>query len=120
MSNTQRPTIAKKHTNSSEAKRKQELDESFGIRIDGVDYILTPADVTGLQEMRIRKESGYSVTSLIRELSIEPGVDHLGIFMWVCNLTQGKPADLEAILEGVSMASEVEIIDSAEPALPKA
>ena len=119
MSNTQRPTLAKKHTNSSEAKRKAAQDESFGICIDGVDYILTPSDVTGIQEMQIRRESGYSVTSLIREISLEPGVDHLGIFMWVCDLTQGKPADLIKSLESVSMASDVEIIEDSEPVAPK-
>lgn len=115
MSNTQRPALAKKHTNSSEAKRKKELDQSFGIRIDGEDYTLTPADLSGVQEMRIRRETGYSVTTLIQELEKAPGVDLIGIFMWVCNLSQGKAADLNEILEGISYASDVDVIGDVEP-----
>lgn len=120
MSNTQRPSLAKKHTNASEAKRKAEQDESFGLRIDGEDYILTPADLNGLQEMRIRKETGYSVGTLLSEIQTAPGVDLLGIFMWVCNMSQGKADDLNAILEGISHASDVEVLDDAEPVSPEA
>jgi len=120
MSNTQRPTIAKKHTNSSEAKRKKELDESFAIRVDGKDYVLTPSDLTGVHEMRIRRETGHTVTTLVRAISVTPGIDLVAMFMWACDLSQGKPADLMETLEGISYASEVEVLEETEPASPKA
>jgi hypothetical protein len=115
MSNTQRPTLAKKHTTASESKRDKMLDDSFGIRIDGIDYVLTPADLTGVQELRIRRETGYSVTTLIQELQTAPGVDLIAMFMWACSLSQGKSADLEQILGSVSYASDVEIMDEPQP-----
>lgn len=120
MSNTQRPTLTKKPTASSEAKRKKELDQSFAIRIDGDDYVLTPSDLTGVQEMEIRKATGYSVTTLIREISLNPGVDLVGIFMWAVKLSQGEPADLLEILESISYASDVDVIGEAEPDSPEA
>ncbi|WP_332645108.1 hypothetical protein [Aeromicrobium sp.] len=121
MSNTQRPSLAKKQTPASEAKRKQELDQSFAIRVDGVDYVLTPSELTGVQEMEIRRQTGYSVTTLIREITLNPGVDLIGIFKWACNLSQGKPADLLESLESVSYASDVDVIgEDVEPASPEA
>lgn len=130
MANTQRPTASKrpstarKHTPRTEANRVAKLDDSFGIKVEGVDYVLTPTDLTGVQEMQIRRETGYSVAGLIMTLQQAPGIDLIGMFMWAVELSQGKAKEpiggrLVEILESLSYATEVEVTGESEPDDPQ-
>lgn len=97
------------------------LDQTVEIAIDGAVYKLTPADLTGLQEMRIRRETGMSVIEIIQGLQEHPGIDYLGMFMWACRLSAGEEdATLEASLKGISYGSEVVIKEDAVPDSPEA
>lgn len=115
-----RPSLQRKHTRSTEAKREALMDETFAIRVNDEVYSITPADLTGLVEFRIRRETGMSVEGIVTALSAEPGVDYLGMFMWACKVAAGEDVSLESVLASVSWAAEVDVIDNAEPASPEA
>lgn len=114
-----RPPLARKHTRTTIAKQDAQLDQTVEVLIDGESYKLTPADLTGIHEMRIRKETGLSVSEILTKLQESPGIDLLGMFMFACAIAAGDNPDLMEILGGISYASEVEIAD-AEPAPPEA
>lgn len=99
---------------------REALDETQEILIDGVPYKITPADLTGLVEMRIRKETGYSAAQIGEMLVAAPGADLVGMFMWACRIAKGDEVSLEEVLGSVSGASVVEVKDGAEPDPPEA
>lgn len=112
MSNAQRPSLAKKHTPKSEKAREDALNENFSLRVDDEVYTIVPADITGLAEMKIRRETGMSVMEIINKMQTAPGMDLIGCFMYACEISRGREADLEKILGSVSLASEFDVVDS--------
>lgn len=119
MSNTQRPSTARKRTPADEKKREAELDRDFTIRVDDTAYTLVPADITGLTEMKVRRETGMSVTELIDKLQSHPGMDLIGCFMYACEIAAGREANLEKILGSVSYASEFDVVDGEGNPVPQ-
>lgn len=113
---------ARKQTAASAKRAKAVMDENYALRIDGVEYVIVPADFTGRLEARVRRETGMSVMGIIDALdSGQTGVDLLAMFMWAVRLGRGEEASLDDILDSVSYASEVETIESAkEPDSPEA
>lgn len=114
-----RPSTARKRTPADEKKREAELNESFAIRVDDTEYKLVPADITGLAEMKVRRETGMSITELIQKLQANPGMDLIGCFMYACEIAAGREADLEKILGSVSWASEFDVVDSEGDPVPQ-
>lgn len=121
MSNTpaNRPSTARKRTPADERKREAELNEDFTIEVDGTRYTLVPADITGLTEMKVRRETGMSVTELLEKIQAHPGMDLIGCFMYACEVAAGRDADLEKILGSVSYASEFDVVDGEGEPVPQ-
>lgn len=119
MSNAQRPNLARKSTPKTEKARKEALDEDFSIRIDGTVYTIVPADLTGLLEMKVRRDTGMTVAEIVTKLQDSPGLDLLGAFMYSCELAAGRDADYEGILGSISYASDIEVVDSEGSPVPQ-
>ena len=114
----QRP---RKQAERAAKRRQQQMDsEAVGIRIDGVDYVINPNDLTGRVEMEIRKEIGMGFAELSARLQTSPGMDYLGMFMWAVRHANGEQVDLMDILDGVSAGSDVEVLTDVEDSAPKA
>jgi hypothetical protein len=65
--------------------------ETFGIRVDGVDYIINPNDMTGSVERKIRRRSiGRSFAQLQVAFEREMGIDLLGELMWAIRFANGS------------------------------
>lgn len=107
---------ARKQTKGAEARRREALAEKvYSLKIDGEVYTLDMGELNGLHELRLRRETGMSVEEVMSAIGTKPGLDVLGIYMWLCDLTAGGDSSLEDHLTGISWASEVESIE-AEPA----
>lgn len=128
MSNTpaNRPSTARKRTPADEKKREAELNEDYTIEVDGTRYTLVPADVTGLLDMKVRRDTatllggkGLSVTEIIDAISESPGLDRIACFMYAAEVAAGRDADLEKILGSVSLNSEFEIVDGDGEPVPQ-
>lgn len=102
------------------AEQDEALDETIELSVDGVVHKITPADLTGLQEMHIRQVTGKSFIEIQQALEKHPGLDYLGMFMWVCRYAAGEDVALEDVLGGISYASDVVFKDDAEPNPPEA
>lgn len=112
----------RRHTASSKKRRQEAIDaEAVGIRIDGVDYVINPNDLTGRIEMEIRKEIGMGLAELQQKLEASPGMDYLGMFMWAVRHANGDDVGLYEVLDSVSAGSSVEVLSEDEKAaVPKA
>lgn len=107
-----RPSTARKRTPRDEAARKAALDDSLTIEVDGERYTLMPADMTGLVEMKVRRETGMSVAEIMSKIQTAPGMDLIGCFMYACEVASGRDADLEKILASVNWGSDFDVVNS--------
>jgi hypothetical protein len=104
------------------ARKQKAMDaEAVGIRIDGVDYVINPNDITGSVERRIRQTIGKGFVELQMLLQEHPGIDLLGEFMWAVRYANGeRDLDLDTVLDSVSYGSDVEVLTEAQESSPKA
>lgn len=114
-----RPSTTRKRTTKTEANRDKALDESFAIKVDDETYNLVPADITGLTELKIRRDTGFSVTEIISKMQSAPGMDVIGCFMYACEVAAGRDADLEGILGSISWASDFDVVDGEGVPVPQ-
>jgi hypothetical protein len=111
---------AKRATASSKKRKQAAMDgEFFAIRVDGVDYVLNPNDITGAVEYKFRRELGMGLAEYAMAAQDSPGVDQVGALMWACRMAHGEDIELLDVLETISMGSSIEEIEDATPA-PKA
>jgi hypothetical protein len=105
-----------------QARKQKAMDaEAVGIRIDGVEYVINPNDITGSVERKIRQTIGKGIPELQIDLKERPGIDLLGEFMWAVRFANGeRDLGLDEVLDSVSYGSDVEIMVDAGEAAPKA
>lgn len=115
---------ARRQTASSKKRKQQAIDaDAVGVRIDGVDYVVNPHDLTGRVEFEIRREIGMGLAELQERLEKSPGLDYLGMFMWAVRHANGETVDLMSVLDEIRADSDVEVLtadDAAGSAGPKA
>lgn len=118
MSNTKRPSTAPKHTSgprgTDKTRKKKHDDRRISVKVDDDVYTVSPADLTGLDEARIRATTGLSLNKLIDQLHDDPGLDSLGGFMWVARMQAGDDVSYEDVLASISYASGIEFADTPE------
>jgi hypothetical protein len=124
MSNTQRPTAARKHTRTTKANREDELNAGLQITLDGKAYVVRQGDMTSRIERELRREYGGSYEALKRELGTDPGADSIAVFIWLAQRVAGEQVSLDDVeltyadmLEGdldVDLAGKPEESDSPE------
>lgn len=102
MSNTKRPALARKHTRASEAKRESELNLGLTITVDGEDYTVRQGDLTSLDVMALRRETGFSFRSLLESFQRDPDVDLVAILVWLARRIDG-----EVMLSYAQVATEI-------------
>ena len=114
----QRPA---KQSERARTRRQKELDKgTLCLRIDGREYTMNRADITGVVEYEIRGKLGMSMTELCMKMQTAPGMDLIGMFMWACRYIDGeRDLDFMDVLAEVSMDIDAEIVSGPVEA-PKA
>lgn len=90
MSNTRRPSTARKVTRKTEEKRDEALDQGVSITVDGRAYTVRAGDLTGLDSSALRRECGYSFAGLMREMRRDPDIDLVAAVMWLARRIEGE------------------------------
>jgi len=90
MSNTKRPSIARKVTPRSEAKREAVLDSGLRITIEGENFDVRLGDVTPAMARELRANIGMGPLQLINATGISPDVDLLSAFVWLARRIRGE------------------------------
>lgn len=107
MSNKQkRPSTARKHTRTTEAERKAELNRGIRLTIEGVTYEARLRHVTPEIARELRAQTGLGFMGLMNAMSYDPDVDLVQAFVWVARRIKGErlsladvDVDYEAILQ---------------------
>lgn len=112
MSNTQRPSIARKETRKTKESRQAALDQGVKITLGDDIYEVRIGDVTPVIERRFRRAYGVPVLGLIDELTDAPGLDSIGALMWLSRLIGGEDVELDDFLVSYADLDELEIEES--------
>lgn len=90
MSNTKRPALERKVTRASESKRNAELDMGLSISVDGKVYTVRQGDLTSLDTMALRRETGYSFMGLLKAFQADPDIDLIAALVWLSRRIDGE------------------------------
>jgi hypothetical protein len=90
MSNTQRPSAARKVTRTSEANRENALDQGLRITLDGEVFEVRVGDITSTLARELRGHVGFGPMQLIRHCAVDPDVDLLSAFVWLARRISGE------------------------------
>lgn len=66
------------------------LDEGVTIVVDGKDYTVVAGDLSALDTMALRRETGFSFRSLIMSLQSDPDVDLVAALVWLSRRIGGE------------------------------
>lgn len=90
MSNTQRPTAARKVTRTTEKKREDALDMGLRVEMDGDVFEVRVGDVTSALARELRSRLGFGPMQLIKQTAIDPDIDLLSAFVWLARRIRGE------------------------------
>lgn len=116
-----RPSLAKKQTRASKAKRDKELDRGVAFTdFDGTRLTVRLGDVRGSHDRALRQAIGLDFVSLLAaiERSKGTGTDLLAAVVWFARLVNGHNTTqtLEELLDefGYETLLELDMGDSSE------
>lgn len=94
---TKRPSLARKVTPASEAKREEALDDGVRMVVEGVEYVVRLGDMTAPLAREFRRNYGASFNALQEELSADPDLDSIAAFMWLAKRIEGEDLPFDEI-----------------------
>lgn len=97
MSNTQRPTTARKVTRKTEENRENALDQGLRITLEDEVFEVRVGDVTSAMARELRTKLGFGPMQLIRQCAIDPDIDLLSAFVWLARRIQGDMVRFEDV-----------------------
>jgi hypothetical protein len=90
-----RPTLAKKQTRQTKAKVDSALDMGAQFTIDGEVYKITTGDLSALDVMALRKQTGKSFPQLLSELfGDDSDIDTIAAVLWLARKVNGDEPHL--------------------------
>lgn len=99
--------------------KQKAKDATMKVTVDGVDYVLELAEVTGWHEHLLRKECGVSIQEVIGSAKNSAGLDTIAQLLYLSHLTNGNETiSFRDVASSISLDSEITTTDDAEP-LPK-
>lgn len=109
-------TPTRKPTRKAAEKTQAALDSSqIWFQVDDGDLlVVSPVDITGLEERVIRRVTGLSFAALMDQFGTNPGLDTVAAMIWIAKWQEGEAPtteNFEAALGAVNYGSDVEIFD---------
>lgn len=90
MTETKRPTTARKVTRSSEAAREAELNRGLRITLDGEVFDVRVGDITSPMAREVRANLGFGPMQLINQCAADPDIDLISAFVWLARRIKGE------------------------------
>lgn len=95
---TTRPSAARKHTRSTDAKRTDALEQGLRITIDGEAYTVRLGDVTSTMTRELRRATGMSFNQVMNLVQTDPDSDVIAAFIWVARRIAGEKVDVDDVV----------------------
>jgi hypothetical protein len=116
MSNTRRPSAARQHTRTSKAAKDAEMDLGLTIKLDGEEYTVRQGEMTSMDTMALRRETGYSFRGLIEAFQRDPDIDLIAALVWLARRLGGERLlSFEEVATGIDYDADLDLIEVAEP-----
>lgn len=97
-----RPPLARKHTPRTKKKADDAMNVGLTISVDGVEYTVRQGDMSSMDTMALRRETGFSFMGLLRAFQSDPDIDLVAALVWLARRIDG-----EALLSYADVASEI-------------
>ena len=111
MSMDGRPSVQRKHSKASEAKREENLNLGVVIRVDGVEYVVREGDLTAIDTMALRKETGFSFVDLLLNLGKHPDIDLIAALVWLARRIKGERGiPYDVVASQINYDSDIDIV----------
>ena len=116
MSNTKRPALQRKHTRTTEANRNEALDLGITVKVNGQEYTVRQGDLTSMDTMALRRETGFSFRSLLEAFRADPDIDLIAALMWLSRRVDGeRMLSFEQVAIEIDYDADLDLIEVAEP-----
>lgn len=114
MSNA-RPSLAKRQTRASAKARQDEMDLGLSVQVDGTTYTVRQGDMTSIDVMHLRRETGYSFRGLMVAAARDPDIDVIAALVWLARRQAGELLlGFEDVALEIGYDVDVELVE-AEP-----
>ena len=115
MSNAKRPALDRKHTRKTEEKRNEALDLGLTIKVDGAEYTVRQGDLTSLDTMALRRETGFSFRALLSAFESDPDVDLVAALVWLSRRIDGeRMLSFADVASEIGYDVEIDLVDAGE------
>lgn len=95
---TQRPSIQRKHTRSTDAKAEAELDSGLRISLDGDVFEVRLGDINSALTRELRQKSGMGFNQLMHLAASDPDTDIIAAFVWVARRLRGEDVEFDDVV----------------------
>ena len=110
MSNTQRPTLARKDTRKSREARQAALEQGVRIKVADAVYEVRLGDITPVLARRFRKEVGSPFSEVMDELETgRTDIDSIGAVIWMAQLLRGDEGGFDEVEFGYGDIEDLEV-----------
>lgn len=116
MSNAGRPSLQRTNSRKSEAKRDAANDLGLTISVNGKNYTVREGDLTALDTMALRRETGMSFVSLMQAFATSPDIDLIAALAWLARRVDGERMLTYAeVAAEIDYDIEVDVVEEAGP-----
>lgn len=84
-----RPSLARKHTRTTETHREEGLDEGIVMNIDGEVFEARVGDMTPELTRELRAACGMGFMTLMNTCGTDPDIDVVSSFVWLARRIRG-------------------------------
>jgi hypothetical protein len=105
----ERPSLQRKHTRTTETKRKSALDEGVRISLGDEVYEVRVGDLNALHERALRRQYGTPFAGLMEEFEGAPGLDSIAAVVWLSRYMRGET---ELTYDEVALEVDIEFAEA--------
>lgn len=116
MTTNTRPAPGRRISKASEAKRNAALDLGLTISVEGRRYTVRQGDLSSLDTMALRRETGYSFMGLLKAFQTDPDIDLIAALVWLSRRIDGEIVLTYAeVAADIGYDVEIDVIGEAGP-----
>jgi hypothetical protein len=111
-----RPSAARRNTKATEKQRDAEMDLGIKILVDGTEYTVRQGDLTSLDTMSLRRETGMSFAGLMAAFQKDPDIDLVAALVWLSRRIDGEMMLSYADVAGeIGYDVDIDVVGEPEP-----
>lgn len=87
------------------------MDQGFVVSVGGEQFTVRLGDMTALDTMALRRETGFTFLTLTKALEEAPDLDLIAVLVWLARRTSGeKTLAFNDVAATIDYESEIDIV----------